>query len=585
MTKTKSKSYTRRYDPTVGINLDRQNPTLGVLRSVNMYIDYENGGGALESIPGFRKIFSLGGRVYNILSMTDSDGEEYIYIHAGGGLYRFKRCERDSGERLTPVAYLADRQSYGVSLGRMIIISDGEKLVAVDKCGNIRILSDNPEIAGCKTIAFYQKRIFLSGNQASPDMLIYSSEIEDSIAEKLEFRRVFTGTYSEIRTILSAGSGLYVLSSGAGNSGKIEKITYDGEGFKVETKLDGSDIQEGAILSDGRLIFLSNGRILSYDLSENATLPVSDISAEVCDILDNGWTLSGLWRGYILLNRRDEFLLGDTRRLFSSKKGWFYLKNVGCHLNDRQVFRYATEADTGYFVHRNSDQICEGEPMSIVDENRKTLYFTELSGKKYAIYPTKERVGGRLSLPTATLSDRELLFFGTETGEICIFNNDKRGFAPENISPDDIKGYQPPSEKSIHPDYYSFDNHRVLYLAEFMPDDCDMPGIAKTTDGGNLTVKFKLLPKKSARLEVNSENKQLCDLKIFGSETEFSDLNFEALTIGGTQEISSHVPEKKAKWERKSIKISSEEFCSPFAIREVVFRYRTVGATKTKNIT
>jgi len=53
----------------------------------NMYRDYHSEqGGAVETVPGFRRIFDLGETVYGAWRYEDPDGEEYLAVHAGGAL-------------------------------------------------------------------------------------------------------------------------------------------------------------------------------------------------------------------------------------------------------------------------------------------------------------------------------------------------------------------------------------------------------------------------------------------------------------------------------------------------------------------
>jgi hypothetical protein len=67
-----------------------------------MYRDYDSEhGAAVETIPGFRRLFDFGGKVHGIWgysSSQDETKEEYIIVHAGTKLFAFKAEERDMGK-------------------------------------------------------------------------------------------------------------------------------------------------------------------------------------------------------------------------------------------------------------------------------------------------------------------------------------------------------------------------------------------------------------------------------------------------------------------------------------------------------
>ena len=102
----------------------------------NLYIDYE-GGGSLESIPGFRVIADLDGKINGIFSQNHG-GEEFLIVHAGEYLYRFNVKDRDSLGYLSPVFWgVGDRKSSAVAFGDLLYILDGENIVAVNQKGEV----------------------------------------------------------------------------------------------------------------------------------------------------------------------------------------------------------------------------------------------------------------------------------------------------------------------------------------------------------------------------------------------------------------------------------------------------------------
>ena len=82
-----SAEYTVTYKNMLGTDLSQSSPDSAKRRYAylhNMYRDYAGGDTSLiESIPGFRKIASLSGRVHAIYAHRDESGEEYAVVHSG----------------------------------------------------------------------------------------------------------------------------------------------------------------------------------------------------------------------------------------------------------------------------------------------------------------------------------------------------------------------------------------------------------------------------------------------------------------------------------------------------------------------
>ena len=75
---------------------------------VNMYRDRRKGSG-IETFPGYRALPKQLGdgaeRVYGLYAHT-FEGEDYLLVHKGGGLYIFSAEARDCEERLSPLIAL-----------------------------------------------------------------------------------------------------------------------------------------------------------------------------------------------------------------------------------------------------------------------------------------------------------------------------------------------------------------------------------------------------------------------------------------------------------------------------------------------
>ncbi len=109
----------------------------------NMYRDYSSGDFVLESIPGYRELFKFDGRINAIFCHKVSDYEEYILVHAGMNLYRFAISDKDSGGLLAPIATLKNTVSSGFSFGEDFFLLDGEKILIIDKNGDVSTVSES----------------------------------------------------------------------------------------------------------------------------------------------------------------------------------------------------------------------------------------------------------------------------------------------------------------------------------------------------------------------------------------------------------------------------------------------------------
>ncbi|MBQ9116278.1 MAG: hypothetical protein IJY04_04595, partial [Clostridia bacterium] len=88
----KSYVYSRSLDGFIGLDSASEPSRVSPERmaySVNMWRDYESeNGGAIETVPGWRKLFSGNYRVYGLFGFRGCSGSEYLVVHLGASLYR-----------------------------------------------------------------------------------------------------------------------------------------------------------------------------------------------------------------------------------------------------------------------------------------------------------------------------------------------------------------------------------------------------------------------------------------------------------------------------------------------------------------
>jgi len=137
--------------------------------SKNMFKDYDSSGGAfIETVPGYRRLYDLGERIYGIFLQKCYTGESFILVHSGNSLYRFPLSEIDRIESPTPICSLKAAKSRGFAYGSYFYILDGEGITRVDDEGKCEIL-------GTGTALSYVPTLYINGEREEMRNLLTSS--------------------------------------------------------------------------------------------------------------------------------------------------------------------------------------------------------------------------------------------------------------------------------------------------------------------------------------------------------------------------------------------------------------------------
>lgn len=153
--------YVRTYDNIRGVDfsIDRADGDGRLPYMENMYRDYDSGSDCtVESVPGYRRIFSLGKRINAMYHQNVSDDESYVVCHAGKELYRFSLDERDSGAKLSPIGELKDTRSSGFCYENDLYILDGERITVVSKSGEVSGISNDGAIKPYIPVTFIDSK-------------------------------------------------------------------------------------------------------------------------------------------------------------------------------------------------------------------------------------------------------------------------------------------------------------------------------------------------------------------------------------------------------------------------------------------
>ena len=462
-------------------------------------------------------------------------------------------------------------------------------------------ISPADAIYKCTVSAIYDGRIFLSGNPLLPGYVFYSSidkagNINPFYYSANDFFVDGVGKY-DITSLLATQENLVVFKSGDDGSGSVfyhAADIIDGEKkYPITYIHKGIDVKGESYCFYDDTVFLSDKGLSALERSsvsgaKRICCRSSNVNPKLFieDIKDMHMTE---WCGYLVISVGGRMYLADSRDKFSNGDSheyeWYYLNGIGTYAKGSRVFRYSSIAQPGYHVHPNVDKITTSTVQSYVASETDFAFYVVENGVKYEVYATDEYAGGIFSPATAVLGLGSLLYFGTESGDLCVFNNDKRGVAPERIkNADDYNEdeYKKAFGNRIHPDFYDFASRSPRYVVATAFDDCDLPDRRKNTVRSSLAIKFKAYPRSRISAEVSTDytgSKKIGEFS--ASALSFSDTDFGALCLSARGYSTIPLMEYEKNWVEKRITLYSNEFRSPIGIYSIIYRYKVKGKLKT----
>ena len=449
------------------------------------------------------------------------------------------------------------------------------------------------EIFSPRVAEVFDGRLFLSGNPTLGGAVFYSAKSVSGLADPFYFPidNFFIDGTGDAATVdmLSAEDSLFVfLEKDEGDGCVFRHREENGRYDRVFFRRGGGALPS-ALEFSGEILFLSDtgvGAIASltqngFDISSRSLAIEKRLSASKKRRL-----LSRLG-SYIALASGSEIFLGDSRSVYKKdgalQYAWYPLTSVATYVGDSRVYRYSETAPEGYLVWEKPREVAEGVVMSVGDGSGGLIYYVEISKKKYAVYPTDEFSGGTPSDISALLGG-DILFFGTYDGSLCLFNTDKRGVAPEEIS--SAEGFDPEEYRramgdKIHPYFYSYDRHAPRYALLTESEDAEAPYMLKSTVASSLTVGYKTLGDGPITVEVATDKevfKRLISTPVGG--LDFSAFDLSRLSLSPFGKGSVTLPDPTRGWLEKQVAIYSDAYCSPIAIRRIHYRYKIKGRIK-----
>lgn len=463
-----------------------------------------------------------------------------------------------------------------------------------------RRLGGEASILGCTIACSFDGRIFLSGNPLLPGVVFYSGTGADTDSliyfSAENYLLDGAGDYP-VSSILPVGEKLLIFKSGDDGAGSI--FYHSVEGVGKERSYPVSFIRNGITLSGDSCVFMGEGIFVSSEgvcvaMNASSGAPsISRLSDKISRLLSSE-PVSDIrlaeWCGYLVVSSGGKMFLADSRDRYNESGTklceWYYLNGIGTYRNDSRVYRYLSKPMQGRKVHPKPDSIVSATVYSIKNQSGAYEYYTVEPEGVFSVYPTEQFDGGDFYPATEIYSLGNLLFFGTACGDLCVFNNDKRGVAPPEIAGDetfDPEEYRAKMGRAIHPYYYSFDNHSSKYTLVTAPDDCGVPYLEKSTVRASLAVKFKCMSDCEISILVKTDRcgiKELC--RVHSGALDFYGLNFSRLSLDGADYTTLAINEHERGWIEKQFIFTVTGYGTPMGIHSLAYRYKIKGKIRNK---
>lgn len=206
-----------------------------------------------------------------------------------------------------------------------------------------------------------------------------------------------------------------------------------------------------------------------------------------------------------------------------------------------------------------------------------------VSDFRVLVIKTGELRGGNFCKPCSLKEIDDLLLFGTENGDICVFNTDKRGVRPSRLADEDISEaeYRRQYPTLIDAEWYDRCGHAYLSGATTAFDNANIPHLTKDTVKKSCVIEVKQAISYSFYSQFRTENSTWSTPAVVSlasrdySEEDFMKSNFST----STNDVVA-VTEKTKKWASKQYRFYNYKFRSPFGFYGISYRYSIHGRIK-----
>ncbi len=478
----------------------------------------------------------------------------------------------------------------------------------------------------CTVVCSYDGRVFFTGNPALPNTVFFSGRGLNG-----ENDPTYVGIYNYFNdgignvpntAMVSSASMLAVLKGDVSSDAcayyhvaqyNTDKATADllPRIYPCTEGISNIPCVGAACNFADDIVFLSKNGLEGVEKqSLNMERTLSHRSGRVDPVLRKALSSSSRmveWKGYLcILNADGTMLLADSREINTNEATgeaqyeWFMICGVGSYSGDLPKWRYGSgtvvlKNGAGESIELPLDGLTVsysgGEyPVRIgvgeAPDGAEVISFGTVyaDGAEYTVEggmsamlvdgcfcpveESAERVGGTFHPATTIFEFKDKLYFGTENGDLCLFNTDKRSVSYDEGEVAGIIGSR----------WYDRCGHRYESGFATLSDDCGYPQFAKSTVGKTLTLRAKRLPNSAFTLAVRSESEDWRTVEAFtATDNSFYGVDFANFTFEDSSRSTYSSSEKLKRWGEKQMYFYSDGFRQPFGIYGISYCYSFAG--------
>ncbi len=555
-------------------------------------------------------IFQINELCQEVLSVK-LDGEEISQVN---GDVRYELLSEDGYIS----AVVLETTDVNLIFSKELIISGRGKYGALPNASDYKPISQTrPDYNGlsyqiiseCTVSAIFDGKIFFAGNPKFPSTVFYTAKTKDGIElpEYIGALNYFSVGRSDsaVVSLLPSGENLIIFKQDSEKGGIYIHYGSD-SGYDVVPRIypcveaiNGlGAMGESCNFYDDTVFISDRGLDAVTRKSFNSELTIEHRSSNIDLALLRGKIKDALlcrWLGYLVIALEGDIFLADSRQTFRHKSGdsqyeWYRLSGIGTYEGQYKKFRFCplpSEFEKLSVLYEDRyisiEEKEEGEPndrevlssYAFRDndngyEQTDTMLYYIAERDEDGVYHCYlcdcdgEMTGGVFRPVSALCNANDLLLFGTESGDVCCFNTDKR----------DEYG-------NIDSRYYSFDNRRYISGFTTLADNCGIPHLAKTTVKRSLCIHLKSFGSGRVKIGVHTERNGWRDVAEAQSTVfAFDDIEFDNFSFNTSQRIILPLAEKEKRWVEKQYHVFSDEYKRPFGVFDMSYRYKVAGRIK-----
>ena len=502
-------------------------------------------------------------------------------VYLNGGAVSFSH---ESQRRLIYLDFTSPAQCEGGDFQIYVLNAPSYETEDFSASSYFNISENRSAVLGCTVGEVFDGRIFLSGNPNLPGAVFYSGIDLSKNHNRTYFRECdyfIDGEGAEgISSMLPLTDSLLVFRRGNADAGSIfyHKLGAD-ENYPVYYVHRGISVLSKSYTLYDDALFLSPDGVCTiqkkvYSDYNKLSSCSKGIFGDFKISNDTRFDFVS-FKGYMVIIAGDKMYLGDLGRSYKqgeiSSYEWFRAVGVGDYESDSNVYRYSEAYEGLSELTEKLGERADGVVMNQVTESGVSVYYVETDGKKYAVLPTEERTGGSFYPATTLFSSAGLLFFGTDSGAICVFNTDKIGVAPPGLAATedfDMTSYERDFGDRLHPYYYSFMGHAPLCEIESADDNLDTASLTKSTVKGSFALTLRAEGEREPTLLVSTDG------------SDYKEIPLSRRRYGSPERFKLTADEKEKGYVEKRFKLSSSEYSSPFGVYSIEYRYKIKGRMK-----